>query len=180
MTNRSPNQISDRSGANASAPRTPAPSTEDHIARAMRVLMDREWPGPNPPDRNHRIEESIMAGSSIKSVSKRHLWAGGILLLIAGSAIGAVASNIITQRFTGYVELEDGSRVQVQGEMLIETNGDNKHVTINAAGIPEGAGITGGQWTTEDGSVIQVEPVNGGAEATYTSPATEPAKTGGN
>lgn len=111
-----------------------------------------------------------MAGS-IKSVSKRHLWAGGILLLLAGSAIGAVATSVITQRFTGYVDLEDGSRVQVEGQMMIETDGDHKQITINAENLPVGAGITGGQWTTEDGRVIQVQPVTGGAEATYTAPA---------
>lgn len=155
-------------------------STEDHIARAMRVLMDRDWPGPNPPDRNHRIEEAIMAGSNVKGMSKRHLWAGAILLLVAGSAIGAVASNIITQRFTGYVQLEDGSRVQVEGEMTIETEGDQKQITINAENLPHGAGITGGEWRTEDGRVIQVRPITGGAEATLTVPADEPAKTGGN
>ncbi len=155
--------------------------TEDRIAQAMRVLMDRGGPGSLMPDRNLRVEEAIMAGHSVKSVSKRHLWAGGILLLLAGSAIGAVATNIITQRFTGYVELEDGSRVQVEGEMMIETEGDQKQVTINAEGLPVGAEITGGEWRTEDGRVIKVQPVNGGAEATLTVPADDAAKTtGGN
>lgn len=176
MTNRSHNQISDRTSATASAQRTSALSSEDHIARAMRVLMDREWPGPNPPDRNHRIEESIMTGSSIKSVSKRHLWAGGILLLLAGSAIGTVATSVITQRFTGYVELDDGSRIEVEGQVMIETDGDNKQITINAENLPVGAGITGGEWRTQDGRVIQVQPVTGGAEATYTLPANEAQK----
>ena len=155
--------------------------TEDRIARAMRVLMDRDGPGSLMPDRNLRVEEAIMAGTSVKSVSRRHLWAGGIVLLLAGSAIGAVATNIITQRFTGYVELEDGSRVQVEGEMMIETEGDQKQVTINAEGLPAGAGITGGEWRTEDGRVIRVQPVDGGAEATFEMPAGGDAKaTGGN
>lgn len=158
-----------------------AHGTEDRIARAMRVLMDRDGPGSLMPVRNLRVEEAIMAGSNGRSVSKRHLWAGGIVLLIAGSAIGAVATNIITQRFTGYVELEDGSRVPVEGEMIFETEGDQKQVTINAAGIPEGAGITGGEWRTEDGQLIQVRPLGNGAEATYTLPADEASKaTGGN
>lgn len=144
-------------------------ATEDRIAQAMRVLMDRERPDSLLPDRNHRIEEAIMAGSA-KRLSKRHVWAGGVLLLLAGSAIGAVATNIITQRFTGYVELEDGRRVQVEGEMMIETEGDQKQVTINAENLPQGQ-ITGGEWRTEDGRVILVQPVQGGAEATLTVPA---------
>ncbi len=111
-----------------------------------------------------------MAGN-IKSVSKRHLWAGGILLLLAGSAIGAVATSVITQRFTGYVELDDGSRIPVQGEMMIETDGDNKQVTINAEGLPVGAEVVGGEWRTEDGLVIHVQPVDGGAAATFVAPA---------
>lgn len=119
-----------------------------------------------------------MAGST-KSVSKRHLWAGGILLLLAGSAIGAVATSVITQRFTGYVELEDGSRVQVEGEMMIETDGDHKQVTINAENLPVGAGITGGEWRTEDGRVIRVQPVDGGAEATFEMPAGATEKAAG-
>ncbi|MCW5768608.1 MAG: hypothetical protein KIT19_07975 [Phycisphaeraceae bacterium] len=157
----------------------PAPESEDHIARAMRVLMDLEWPGPNPSDRNHRIEEAIMAGSTVRGLSKRHIWAGGILLLLAGSAIGAVATNIITQRFTGYVELEDGSRVPVQGEMMIETDGDRKQVTINAENLPAGAAITGGEWHTQDGRVIRVQPVDGGAEATFVMPAGATEKAAG-
>lgn len=156
-----------------------ADGTEDRIARAMRVLMDRDGPGSLMPDRNLRVEEAIMAGTSVKSVSKRHLWAGGIVLLLAGSAIGAVATNIITQRFTGYVELEDGSRVAVEGEMILESQGDQKQVTINAAGIPEGAGITGGEWRTEDGQVIQVRPIDGGAEATFVMPAGATEKAAG-
>ncbi len=170
-----------RSGGVEDRAKGHAANTEDHIARAMRVLMDRDWPGPNPPDRNHRIEEAIMAGSNVKSMSKRHLWAGGILLLLAGSAIGAVATNAITQRFTGYVELEDGSRVPVEGEMMIETEGDHKQVTIHAEDLPHGQ-ITGGEWRTDDGRVIKVQPVTGGAEATLTVPAdgTTEESSGGN
>jgi len=153
--------------------------TEDRIARAMRVLMDRDGPGSLMPDRNLRVEEAIMAGSNGRSVSKRHLWAGGIVLLLAGTAIGAVATNIITQRFTGYVELEDGSRVPVQGEMIVQTEGDQKQVTINAEGLPAGAGITGGEWRTEDGQVIQVRPIGDGAEATFTVPADGASKPAG-
>lgn len=148
---------------------TNARATEDHIARAMRVLMDREWPGPNPPDRNHRIEEAIMAGSGIKSVSKRHLWAGGILLVLAGSAIGAVATNVITQRFTGYVELEDGSRVQVEGQLMIQEDGDNKEVTVSVEDLPDGQ-VVGGEWRTQDGRVIKVEPLGDGHGAMLTVP----------
>lgn len=149
------------------AAHVPARDSEDHIARAMRVLMDREWPGPNPSDRNHRIEEAIMAGNTGRGLSKRHIWAGGILLLLAGSAIGAIATNIITQRFTGYVELEDGSRVPVQGVMTIETEGAHKQATINVENLPAGAAITGGEWRTQDGRVIHVQPVDGGAAATF-------------
>lgn len=169
MTNRSNNQIGDRAGATHATSRTPETTSEDHIARAMRVLMDREWPGPNPPDRNHRIEEAIMAGS-IKSVSKRHLWAGGVLLLLAGSAIGAVATNIITQRFTGYVELEDGSRVAVQGELMIQEDGENKEFTVSVENLPEGQ-VVAGEWVTEDGQRIRVEPLSEGHGAMLTVPA---------
>lgn len=164
----------------ASPTATPHPTSgaDDRITRAMGILMDREWPGPMP-NRHPRVEEAIMSNTSRTPFLKRHLWAGGVLLLLAGTAIGAVATSVITQRFTGYVELEDGTRMAVEGELMIETEGDGTRITINAENLPEGQ-VTGGVWQTEDGRMIKVRPVSDGAEATLTIPANGATSTDGN
>ncbi len=148
---------------------------DDIVNSALELLGARAWPG---PERNPRIEDYIMNESVGKRTTKRKLLIGGLLLLLGGTAIGAVTTTIITYRFTGVAVDTAGNRYDVEGDVQIEQSGDQQHATVRLEGLPPGP-IQSGELKLEDGRVIQMVPIDGGASVTYPpEPAkvTEPAK----
>lgn len=148
---------------------------DEIVNSALELLGARAWPG---PERNPRIEDYIMNESIGKRTTKRKLLIGGLLLLLGGTAITAATTTLITQRFTGYAEDADGNRFEVEGDIQIEQVEGEQQTTVRLEGLPSKP-IQSGQLQLEDGRVIQMVPIDGGASVTYPpepAKSTEPVK----
>lgn len=140
----------------------PGSGPEDIVNSALELLGARAWPG---PERNTRIEEYLM-NESVSTSKKRKLWIGGLLLLLGTTAIGAATTTLITQRFTGYAEDADGNRFEVEGDIQIEQIEGQQQTTVRLEGLPDKP-IQNGQLQLEDGRILQMVPIAGGASVTY-------------
>ncbi len=143
------------------------------VDSALESLGARTWSGPK---RNPRIEEYIaMSASNRLSFSKRQVWIGALATLLCGGVVGAAITTVVVEySFVGSVVLPDGSTRDVAGTLQMEqVGGDDANpqyqATVSLDGLPEGGEIQAGTLTLEDGTVMQVVPVDGGAE--FTLPA---------
>lgn len=151
----------------------------DQLNSALDLLGARAWPG---PERNPRIEEAIMNQTGGVYVSKRKLLVGGLLLLLGGTAIGAVTTTLVRQQFTGVAIGRDGTQYEVKGELIEQTQGDQREVSVSLEGLPDQP-IQSGELKLEDGRVLKIQPVDQAGTAAITvdappgkAPAAKPEK----
>lgn len=139
-------------------------AAEEIVNSALEMLSVRAWPG---PERNTRIEDYLMSQTNTgRALSRKKLWLGGLMLLLAGSAIGAVTTRLVTYRFTGEGVDAEGNRYSLEGEMQVEEHGDQKQVTMSVDGLPTGGGLQSGELTLEDGRKVQIVPATEGMTIT--------------
>lgn len=155
-------------------------AADEVVNSALEMLSVRAWPG---PERNTRIEEFIMdrANAGRPALSRKKLWLGGLMLLLAGSAIGAVSTRLVTYRFTGEGVDAEGNRFALEGEMQIEEQGEQKNITMSVDGLPPAGGLQSGELTLEDGRKVQIVPATEGMTVTVGTdgkPVVRPAAPG--
>jgi len=161
------------------------PGPDDIVNSALELLGARAWPG---PERNTRIEEHIMSvvNADRARMTKRKLWIGGLLLLLGGTAIGAVTTSLVTYRFTGVGVDSQGNRYNLEGEMQVEETGDQKQIYMSVDGLPSEGALQSGELILEDGRKVTIVPATEGMTVTLPAdgsadqgPSGQPAQPGG-